>query len=43
MSHWITYCISLFVSEYAGNIGDSADPHAQEREQNRILSLLDKF
>ena len=32
----------LFV-EYAGNIGDAKDPEAREREQDRIMQLVDKF
>lgn len=32
-----------FVSEYAGNIGDAKDPEAREKEQDRIMQLVDKF
>ena len=31
------------IVEYAGNIGDAKDPESREEEQNRILSLVDKF
>lgn len=35
--------IRSVMREFAGNIGDSADPDIQQLEQNRILQLIDKF
>lgn len=34
---------SILFLEYAGNIGDARDPEAREKEQNRIMQLVDKF
>ncbi|XP_056011706.1 beta-catenin-like protein 1 [Ostrea edulis] len=35
--------IRSIMREYAGNIGDARDPEAREKEQNRIMQLVDKF
>ncbi|XP_078336676.1 beta-catenin-like protein 1 [Crassostrea virginica] len=35
--------IRSIMREYAGNIGDAKDPEAREREQDRIMQLVDKF
>ncbi|XP_061197416.1 beta-catenin-like protein 1 [Saccostrea echinata] len=35
--------IRSIMREYAGNIGDAKDPEAREKEQNRIMQLVDKF
>lgn len=35
--------IRSIMREYAGNIGDAKDPEAREKEQDRIMQLVDKF
>ena len=39
----VTVTNTLFFLEYAENIGETAEEKAREREQSKILGLLDQF
>ena len=39
----MSHSFYFIYAEYAGNIGETADEKQREKEQERIISLLDQF